>query len=110
MTLTFHQGCKRPWLEDKTSLIPLLFPIQVHHGVKGMVYDENNNPIGKAEISVAGINHDVTGGKKPFDGLGSSYTDALKLSMNKILDDVVGKKRVTLLKMMSGDSNEAETV
>lgn len=29
-----------------------------------MVYDENNNPIGNAEISVAGINHDVTAGKK----------------------------------------------
>lgn len=29
-----------------------------------MVYDENNNPIRKAEISVAGINHDVTSGKK----------------------------------------------
>lgn len=40
---------------------------QVHHGIKGMVYDENNNPIGNAEISVAGINHDVTSGEK---GLG----------------------------------------
>lgn len=29
-----------------------------------MVYDENNNPIGSAEISVAGINHDVTSGEK----------------------------------------------
>lgn len=28
-----------------------------------MVYDENNNPIGNAEISVAGISHDVTSGK-----------------------------------------------
>lgn len=36
---------------------------QVHHGIKGMVYDENNNPISKAEISVAGITHDVTSGK-----------------------------------------------
>lgn len=39
-----------------------------------MVYDENNNPIGNAEISVAGIHHDVTSGKKHY-----SYTDeALK--------------------------------
>lgn len=37
---------------------------QVHHGIKGMVYDENNNPIANAEISVAGIHHDVTSGKK----------------------------------------------
>lgn len=29
-----------------------------------MVYDENNNPISKAEISVAGVNHDVTSGEK----------------------------------------------
>lgn len=36
---------------------------QVHHGIKGTVYDENNNPISKAEIAVAGINHDVTTGK-----------------------------------------------
>ncbi|XP_010778566.1 carboxypeptidase N catalytic chain-like [Notothenia coriiceps] len=27
-----------------------------------MVYDENNNPLGNAEISVAGVNHDVTTG------------------------------------------------
>lgn len=27
------------------------------------MYDENNNPIGNAEISVAGINHDVTSGE-----------------------------------------------
>lgn len=36
----------------------------MHHGIKGMVYDENNNPISNVEISVAGVNHDVTSGKK----------------------------------------------
>lgn len=41
-----------------------VFLFQVHHGIKGMVYDENNNPIGNAEISVSGINHDVTSGMK----------------------------------------------
>lgn len=43
-----------------------------------MVYDENNNPIGNAEISVAGLHHDVTSGKeqlvceKPDDIVGKS--------------------------------------
>lgn len=36
----------------------------MHHGIKGMVYDENNNPISNVEISVAGVNHDVTSGKE----------------------------------------------
>lgn len=35
---------------------------QVNHGIKGMIYDENNNPISNAVISVAGINHDITSG------------------------------------------------
>ena len=42
---------------------------QVHHGIKGMVYDENNNPIANAEISVAGINHDVTSGENGLEGV-----------------------------------------
>ncbi|XP_038136486.1 carboxypeptidase N catalytic chain-like [Cyprinodon tularosa] len=50
----------REWLGNREALISYLE--QVHHGIKGMVYDENNNPISKAEISVAGINHDVTTG------------------------------------------------
>lgn len=29
-----------------------------------MVYDENSNPVGNAEISVAGVNHDVTTGEE----------------------------------------------
>ena len=32
-----------------------------------MVYDENNNPIAKAEVSVAGINHDMTTGEKGLE-------------------------------------------
>uniref|UniRef100_A0A4W5RW16 Carboxypeptidase N subunit 1 n=1 Tax=Hucho hucho TaxID=62062 RepID=A0A4W5RW16_9TELE len=50
----------REWLGNREALISFLE--QVHHGIKGMVYDNNNNPIGNAEISVAGINHDVTTG------------------------------------------------
>ncbi|XP_040031702.1 carboxypeptidase N catalytic chain [Gasterosteus aculeatus] len=50
----------REWLGNREALVSYLE--QVHHGIKGMVYDENNNPIGKAEVSVAGVNHDVTTG------------------------------------------------
>lgn len=41
-------------------------PSQVHHGIKGMVYDENNNPIKNAEIAVSGVDHDVTSGQWVF--------------------------------------------
>ncbi|XP_062330629.1 carboxypeptidase N catalytic chain [Osmerus eperlanus] len=50
----------REWLGNREALVSYLE--QVHHGIKGMVYDDNNNPIASAEISVAGINHDVTSG------------------------------------------------
>lgn len=48
------------WLGNREALVSYLE--QVHHGIKGMVYDENNNPIGDAEVSVSGVNHDVTSG------------------------------------------------
>lgn len=50
----------REWIGNREALISYLE--QVHHGIKGMVYDENNNPINDAEIAVAGINHDITSG------------------------------------------------
>ncbi|XP_061612430.1 carboxypeptidase N catalytic chain [Phyllopteryx taeniolatus] len=50
----------REWLGNREALVS--FVEQVHHGLKGMVYDENNNPIKNAEISVSGIHHDVTSG------------------------------------------------
>ncbi|XP_068161429.1 carboxypeptidase N catalytic chain [Antennarius striatus] len=50
----------REWLGNREALVAYLE--QVHHGIKGMVYDQNNNPIPDAEISVGGINHDVTSG------------------------------------------------
>ncbi|XP_048843516.1 carboxypeptidase N catalytic chain [Brienomyrus brachyistius] len=48
------------WLGNREALVS--YVEQVHHGIKGMVYDENNNPIGGAVISVSGINHDITSG------------------------------------------------
>lgn len=53
----------RNWSNEAMCLF-----FQVHHGIKGMVYDENNNPIAKAEISVSGVNHDVTCGEKGLQG------------------------------------------
>lgn len=53
-----------------------------------MVYDENNNPITNVEISVAGVNHDVTSGKfglswlKPCSYLYS--TNWISYKMNEV--------------------------
>lgn len=38
--------------------------LQVHQGIKGMVLDENYNNLTGAVISITGINHDVTSGRK----------------------------------------------
>lgn len=52
----------------------------MHHGIKGMVYDENSNPISNAEISVAGVNHDVTNGKKSLASVNYHHAHVYTLS------------------------------
>ncbi|KAG8236922.1 hypothetical protein J437_LFUL014967 [Ladona fulva] len=46
------------WSNNKEPLIS--FMESVHMGVKGLVLDENNNPVPKAEIKIKGINHSVS--------------------------------------------------
>ncbi|XP_037660647.1 carboxypeptidase N catalytic chain isoform X2 [Choloepus didactylus] len=50
----------REWLGNREALIQFLE--QAHHGIRGMVFDENHNHLAGAVISVRGINHDVTSG------------------------------------------------
>ncbi|MGH0127374.1 UNVERIFIED_CONTAM: hypothetical protein FKN15_077526, partial [Acipenser sinensis] len=54
------QELQREWLGNREALVSYLE--QVHLGIKGMVYDENNNGIKNAVISIYGINHDITTG------------------------------------------------
>lgn len=46
-----------------------------------MVYDENNNPISNVEISVAGVNHDVTNGKKSLSSVNYQHAHVYTLSL-----------------------------
>ncbi|XP_062957668.1 carboxypeptidase N catalytic chain [Cynocephalus volans] len=55
-----QEELQREWLGNREALIQFLE--QVHHGIKGMVLDENYNVLAGAVISVEGINHDVTSG------------------------------------------------
>ncbi|KAM6184799.1 carboxypeptidase N catalytic chain [Rhynchocyon petersi] len=55
-----QEELQREWLGNREALIQFLE--EVHHGIKGMVVDENYNNLAGAVISVSGINHDVTSG------------------------------------------------
>ncbi|KAM3868341.1 uncharacterized protein aebp1b [Diretmus argenteus] len=46
------------WEKNREAL--LIFMEQVHRGIRGIVKDQEGNPIVNATVSVEGINHDVT--------------------------------------------------
>ncbi|XP_054466244.1 inactive carboxypeptidase-like protein X2 [Anoplopoma fimbria] len=46
------------WEKNREAM--LIFMEQVHRGIRGIVKDQQGNPIANATVSVEGINHDVT--------------------------------------------------
>uniref|UniRef100_A0A4W6FTL6 AE binding protein 1 n=1 Tax=Lates calcarifer TaxID=8187 RepID=A0A4W6FTL6_LATCA len=46
------------WEKNREAM--LIFMEQVHRGIRGIVKDQQGNPIENATVSVEGINHDVT--------------------------------------------------
>lgn len=51
----------REWEHNREAL--LTFMAQVHRGIKGVVRDNEGNPITNATVSVEGVNHDVKTGE-----------------------------------------------
>lgn len=46
------------WEKNREAM--LIFMEQVHRGIRGIVKDQQGNPISNATVSVEGVNHDVT--------------------------------------------------
>ncbi|KFP84171.1 Adipocyte enhancer-binding protein 1, partial [Acanthisitta chloris] len=62
LELSVYLGCDK-FPHDPTCLLsPLLLP-QVHRGIKGVVTDQQGEPIANATIVVGGINHHVRTGR-----------------------------------------------
>lgn len=56
-----QEELEREWFGNRDALIAYIE--EVHHGIKGLITDENNNGIPNAVISVSGIKHDITSGE-----------------------------------------------
>lgn len=56
-----HSELLREWEHNREAL--LTFMAQVHRGIKGVVRDNEGNPIPNATVSVEGVNHDVKTGE-----------------------------------------------
>uniref|UniRef100_A0A3P8VBG9 Peptidase M14 domain-containing protein n=1 Tax=Cynoglossus semilaevis TaxID=244447 RepID=A0A3P8VBG9_CYNSE len=50
------------WERNREAM--LIFMEQVHRGIRGIVKDQQGNPIANATVSVEGVNHDVTTGER----------------------------------------------
>ncbi|KFW71618.1 Adipocyte enhancer-binding protein 1, partial [Pygoscelis adeliae] len=70
LELSIYLGCdkfpheselQQEWENNKESL--LTFMEQVHRGIKGLVTDQQGEPIANATIVVGGINHKIKTGR-----------------------------------------------
>uniref|UniRef100_A0A3B4GM39 Peptidase M14 domain-containing protein n=1 Tax=Pundamilia nyererei TaxID=303518 RepID=A0A3B4GM39_9CICH len=52
------------WEKNREAM--LIFMEQVHRGIRGIVKDQQGNPIANATVSIEGINHDVTTGQYTY--------------------------------------------
>uniref|UniRef100_A0A3Q0SLL4 Peptidase M14 domain-containing protein n=1 Tax=Amphilophus citrinellus TaxID=61819 RepID=A0A3Q0SLL4_AMPCI len=70
------------WEKNREAM--LTFMEQVHRGIRGIVKDQQGNPIANATISIEGINHDVTTGQNSLIFTTSASTDLYSSCLQSI--------------------------